>query len=86
MEKEQELLKSQYTRDQVEKLSIDTAMERNWTIHHRDIDVKVSGGSVTLTGTVNTKYERDAAGRIAMQSGYCFSVNNNIQVTNTNRL
>ncbi len=76
----------QYTRDQVGKLSIDIALERNWTVPHREIDVKVSGSNVTLSGIVHTKHARDEAGKIAMQASGLFSVNNKILIIDPTHL
>ncbi|MEO5593098.1 MAG: BON domain-containing protein [Chitinophagaceae bacterium] len=84
MKKESCLLEEQRTRDQVKKLCIDTAMERNWTVPHREIEVKVSANNVTLSGTVHTIHARDEAVKIVMQSQGISSVNNKILVTFNN--
>ena len=81
MKNELRLLKNQYALDQVEKLGIDTALERNWTVPHRDIDVNVTANNVTLSGNVHTKHARSEAEKIAMQSPGVFSVCNKILVT-----
>ena len=86
MKKDSCLLEEQHTRDQVKKLCIDTAMERNWTVPHREIEVKVSVNNVTLSGTVHTIHARDEAGKIAMQLRGVSSVNNRILVTGNNTL
>jgi osmotically-inducible protein OsmY len=68
------------SKDQVEKLGIDTALERNWTVAHRDIHVRVSGNSVTLSGTVHSQHEHDEAEKIALQATGVVSVINNLLV------
>jgi len=77
-------LKEQHACDQVKKLSIDTALQRNWTIPHRHIDVHVLANQVTLTGTVYTKHACHEAEKIAIQTPGVFSVCNNIVVTQAN--
>ena len=51
--------------DAIEKEDIESALERNWSINDDDIDVTVVGSKVTLTGTVDSWYQKDEAGRIA---------------------
>jgi len=51
--------------DAVEASSIERALERNWSINDEDIHVKVMGHTVKLTGTVDSIYQKDEAGRIA---------------------
>lgn len=80
MTKGQNMLKRQHSLDQVEKLTIDTALARNWTIPHRGIDVKVTGNNVALTGFVQTEHECNDAGKIAIQCRGVSSVNNKIVV------
>jgi osmotically-inducible protein OsmY len=58
--------------DEVERIGIERALERNWSIGDQDIQVKVSGSKVTLNGTVHSFYERDEADRIAWNApGVC---------------
>ena len=80
MTTQQNILKKQYALDQVEKLSIDTAMKRNWTVPHRKINVQVCCNNVTLVGTVHTKHEHDEAGKIAMQAPGVASVKNELLI------
>ncbi len=51
--------------DAIEQKDIESALERNWSINDEDIEVKVSGSKVTLSGTVASWYQKDEAGRIA---------------------
>jgi osmotically-inducible protein OsmY len=67
-------------KDQVEKEAIEKALERNWAINYDEIDVDVSGNNVTLTGTVDSYYEKDEAERIAWNAPGVWSVNNELAV------
>jgi osmotically-inducible protein OsmY len=75
------IFKNQAACDQVEKLSIVTALQRNWTIPHRCIDVAVADNKVTLSGTVHTKHAYIEAEKIATQTPGVFSVCNNMLLT-----
>jgi len=66
--------------DAIEKLSIESALKRNWSIYDKDIIVKVSGHKVTLTGTVNSSYQKDEASRIAWNASGVWNVLNEIHV------
>jgi len=47
--------------DSIEKMNIESALRRNWSVNDDDIHVEVSGTTVTLTGTVKSWYQRDEA-------------------------
>jgi osmotically-inducible protein OsmY len=64
----------------VEKSDIEDALRRNWSIYDNDIDVKVSGHTATLTGTVDSWYQKNEAGRITMNAPGVWSVNNELVV------
>ena len=66
--------------EKVEKADIESALKRNWSIYENDIDVKVSGHRATLTGTVDSWYQKDEAGRIAANAPGIWLVDNELIV------
>jgi osmotically-inducible protein OsmY len=68
------------TLDQVEKKDIENALKRNWSINDKDIKVKVSNHKVTLTGSVNSWYDKDEAARIAWNAPGVWNVDNELVV------
>ncbi|WP_159470243.1 BON domain-containing protein [Dyadobacter sp. 3J3] len=66
--------------DEIEKMGIESALGRNWSISKQDIHVKVVGTKVTLTGTVDSWYQKDEAGRIAWNAPGVVSVDNELLV------
>jgi len=66
--------------DRLEKKDIESALRRNWSIDGEDIDVKVSGHKVTLTGTVNSSYQKDEAAGIAWDAPGVWNVDNELVV------
>ena len=68
------------TNDEIEKKDIESALERNWSINANDIRVKVLGNGVTLTGTVNSWYQKDKAGRIAWNAPGVWKVDNELVI------
>ena len=67
-------------RDTLEKKDIEKELARNWCIDHNNIEVKVSGSRVTLTGIVNSWYQKDEAGRIANSTSGICTIENELQV------
>ncbi len=67
-------------RDGIEKSDIERALGRNWSIDSEDVNVAVSGNRVTLTGMVESIYERDEAGRIAWNTPGVNSVDNELVI------
>jgi osmotically-inducible protein OsmY len=68
------------TQDRVEKMDIESALRRNWSINDRNITVTASGHKVTLSGTVESWYEKDEAARIAWNAPDVWSVENELVV------
>jgi osmotically-inducible protein OsmY len=66
--------------DALEKMDIEQALMRNWSINERDIQVKVTGNNVTLHGKVSSIYQRDEAGRIAWNAPGVQTVDNELVV------
>jgi osmotically-inducible protein OsmY len=64
----------------IEKADIESALRRNWSIYDNDINVEVSGHKATLTGTVDSWYQKDEAGRIAYNAPGVWSVDNELIV------
>jgi osmotically-inducible protein OsmY len=63
-----------------EKADIESALKRNWSIYDHDITVKVMGHKATLTGSVDSLYQRDEAGRIALNAPGIWTVENDLVV------
>jgi len=66
--------------DEIEKKDVKAALERNWSVDASDINISVSGTTVTLTGTVNSWYQKDEAGRIAWNTPGIWHVKNELAV------
>jgi osmotically-inducible protein OsmY len=72
-------IKSQ-TEEAIEKSDIESALKRNWSISDEEIRVKVSGHKATLSGTVESWYQKDEAERIAWNAPGVWSVENELLV------
>ena len=68
------------TQEAVEKAGIESALRRNWASYDEDISVEVSGHRAILTGTVESLYEKEEAGRIAWNAPGVWSVDNELVV------
>ncbi len=68
------------TNEAIEKADVEAAIGRSWTVDDRDIVVSVSGTTVTLSGTVNSWYQRDEAARIAWNTPGIWHVKNELAV------
>ena len=66
--------------DAIEKKDIEDAIGRSWSIDDSDIKVAVSGTTVTLSGTVNSWYQKEEAGRIAWNTPGIWHVKNELVV------
>ena len=64
----------------VEKLDIECALRRNWSINDDDIDVEVSGTKVALSGTVKYWYQIDETEKISRNAPGVWDVNNELVV------
>ena len=63
-----------------EKAAIENALKRNWAFYENDIQVQVSGHRATLTGTVDSMYQKEQAGSIAWNAPGVWSVDNELVV------
>ena len=68
------------TNDSIEKAEIESALKRNWSICDNDITVKVDGHKATLTGIVDSWYEKNEAYRIAANAPGVWHVDNELIV------
>jgi osmotically-inducible protein OsmY len=64
----------------VEKDAIESAFKRNWSVSDQNIQVAVSEHKATLTGTVDSWYQKDEAGRIAGNAPGVWNVGNELEV------
>ena len=72
-------IKSQ-TDDAIESADIESALSRNWSTADNEIGVRVSGHTATLSGTVDSWYQKDEAARIAWNAPGVWMVENNLAV------
>jgi osmotically-inducible protein OsmY len=66
--------------DSVEKAGIEDALKRNWAFYENNIQVQVSGHKATLTGTVDSMYQKGEAGSIAWNAPGVWTVDNELVV------
>ena len=66
--------------DAIEKKDVEDAIGRSWSVDNSDINVSVSGTTVTLTGTVDSWYQKEEAGRIAWKTSGIWHVKNELAV------
>ncbi len=72
--------------DQIEKGNIERALARNRATDDQNIRVKVSGNTVTLSGSVHSWYQKQEAGRISWNAPGVSEVNNEIVIHANNGL
>ncbi|PRB06102.1 ornithine aminotransferase [Chryseobacterium sp. MYb7] len=65
--------------DAIQKKDIQDALKRS-SIYDNDIKVSVLGTTVTLTGTANSLYQKEEAGRIAWKTPGIWNVKNELEV------
>jgi osmotically-inducible protein OsmY len=68
------------TQDAIEQEDVEDAIGRSWSVDDSDINVAVSGTTVTLTGTVDSWYQKEEAGRIAWKTPGIWNVKNELAV------
>ncbi|MEA5260216.1 BON domain-containing protein [Arcicella aquatica] len=68
------------TADEIEQKDIEQALGRTWSIVNADIKVKVNGHKVTLSGTVESIFQKDEAERIAWNAPGVWHLENNLVV------
>lgn len=66
--------------DLVDKSDIEKAFKRHWSIYDTNINVKVSAHKATLTGTVDSWYQKNEASRIAGNAPGIWSVDNELAI------
>lgn len=67
-------------KDSIEEKDIKKALDRHWSINAEDITVHVSGTKVTLTGSVDSLYQKEEAEKIAWKAPGVWSIENNLVV------
>ncbi len=65
---------------EIKKKDIEQALNRNWCIDKRDIIVQVVANHVTLTGIVNSFYEKDEAERLTRNAPGVWTVDNKLVI------
>jgi len=68
------------TQDRIEKKDIESAFRRNWSLDEEDVTVKVSDHKVTLSGTVDSWYQKNEAARIAWNAPGVWEIDNKLVV------
>lgn len=68
------------TQDAIEKMDVENAIGRSWSLDDNDINVAVSGTTVTLAGTVRSWYQKEEAGRIAWKTPGIWHVKNDLVI------
>jgi osmotically-inducible protein OsmY len=66
--------------ESVEKAGIEKALKRNWAFYDKNVQVQVSGHIATLTGTVDSLYQKNEAGSIAWNAPGVWTVDNKLLV------
>jgi len=69
-----------YNDIEIDKSDIENALARNWSISDKNIGVEVSGHKATLTGIVDSWYQKNEAGRLAWNAPGVWKVENDLVV------
>jgi osmotically-inducible protein OsmY len=64
----------------IEQKEVEDAIGRSWSVDNSNINVSVSGTTVTLSGTVNSWYQKEESGRIAWKTPGIWYVKNELTV------
>lgn len=68
------------SKDVLEKVAVEEALKRNWSINAQDIKVGVKNNNVKLTGLVTSIYQKEEAARLAWNAPGVWSVDNELAV------
>lgn len=68
------------THEEIEKNAVEHAIARTWLLDSNDIEVTVSGSSVTLTGVIHSLYQKDEAARVVWKTPGITQVKNELVV------
>ena len=68
------------TNDKIEKGDIVRALARTWSLNDKDIQVFVAGNKVILTGSVESLYQKNEAGRIAWNAPGVKTIDNELVI------
>ncbi|OFZ54633.1 MAG: ornithine aminotransferase [Bacteroidetes bacterium RIFCSPHIGHO2_02_FULL_44_7] len=68
------------SKDILEKVAVEQALERSWSIKAHDVKVGVISNKVKLTGHVQSIYQKEEAGRLAWNAPGVCSVDNELAV------
>ncbi len=66
--------------DAIEQQDVENAIGRSWSIDDSNINVSVLGTTVTLSGTVDSWYQKEEAGRIAWNTPGIWHVKNELAI------
>jgi len=66
--------------DAIKQKDVEDAIGRSWSVDDSNIQVSVSGTTVTLTGTVHSWYQKEEAGRIAWNTLGIWHMKNELAV------
>jgi len=67
--------------DASEKADIEIALKQDLSVYDNSIRVDVIANKVTLTGKVNSEYQKNEAGRVAVSIAGVCAIDNNLVVT-----
>ena len=66
--------------NQIEQKKVEDAMRRNWIIDSDKINVRAHGTTITLSGIVNSLFQKEEAERIAYKTPGVWYVDNQLVV------